>query len=904
MPIRMRVKTCRWVCCFEGANRASNWLKRDSLRPRPGLRVPCIAAILPLLLFAAISTLAQNSAAPAHPNLPPRVVQAQRFLAQRNIGARPTSAAQVRLHLSRPIARPQANSPANALWQPLGPASVFSVNFGAISGRVSSIAIDPNDPAGNHVYLGTTGGGVWLSTNAAAVNPQDVVFKPLTDAVAAFNGAIDPSVNIGAISVQPPGGSGVILAGTGDPNDALDSYYGAGILRSVDGGVTWSLDWATGDLTRDFSGEGFSGFAWSTANPQLVVAAVTRTYLGFLEDAELQQSYEGLYYSTQSGAPSTWSLATIEDSSTNQVQGPSAAFVEPNGNAATSVVWNKARNLFLAAVRYHGYYQSPDGITWTRLAAQPGAGLTAQMCPTNPGLTGSIDCPIFRGTLAVNPVTGDTFAWTVDANNQDQGIWQDQCGLSSGVCTNQNITFAHRIAAAPLETDDPLMGPATISNGDYNLALAAAPSGQDTLLFAGANDLWKCSLAVGCVWRNTTNTTTCLSANVAEYQHALAWNATNPSQLFIGNDSGLWRSFDDIGETGPVCSPADASHFDNLNGGIGSLADVLQMSQVASSPYTLMVGLGVNGTAGVKSTDGPTAVWPQILGGEGGPVAIDPTNAANWYVNNQAGVSIHLCAQSSGCTPAAFGTSPLVSDADVGGDGYTMLLPAPFLVDPLDPSQLIVGTCRVWRGPADGSSWTSANAISPFLDNVTGSGFCNGNALIRTMAALALPNGGEIIYVGMYGATDGGATLAGHVFSATYKSGVWSAWRDLALNQVTNDNLPFNAQSLDISSIYIDPHDPTGNTVYVTVAGMPTRNNNIWTAYLFTLSTDGSASWAHISGNLPWSPANSVVVDPQDAHTVYIATDAGVFSTRQIADCSSSGSQCWSPYGRGLPDLP
>ena len=29
----------------------------------------------------------------------------------------------------------------------------------------------------------------------------------------------------------------MILAGTGDPNDALDSYYGAGILRSTDGGT-------------------------------------------------------------------------------------------------------------------------------------------------------------------------------------------------------------------------------------------------------------------------------------------------------------------------------------------------------------------------------------------------------------------------------------------------------------------------------------------------------------------------------------------------------------------------------------------------------------------------------------------------------------------------------------------
>jgi hypothetical protein len=51
---------------------------------------------------------------------------------------------------------------------------------------------------------------------------------------------------------------------------------------------------------------------------------------------------------------------------------------------------------------------------------------------------GVAGCPIFRGSLAVNPQTGDTFAWTVDAFNQDQGIWQDECGLvgSGASCSN------------------------------------------------------------------------------------------------------------------------------------------------------------------------------------------------------------------------------------------------------------------------------------------------------------------------------------------------------------------------------------------------------------------------------------------------------------------------------------
>ena len=106
------------------------------------------------------------------------------------------------------------------------------------------------------------------------------------------------------------------------------------------------------------------------------------------------------------------------------------------------MVWNPVRQVFVAAVRYHGYYQSPDGVTWTRMAAQPGAGLTAQCARPISGKTGSIACPIYRGALAVNPQTGDTFAWTVDLNNQDQGLWQDKCALSGATCSNPTVTFA------------------------------------------------------------------------------------------------------------------------------------------------------------------------------------------------------------------------------------------------------------------------------------------------------------------------------------------------------------------------------------------------------------------------------------------------------------------------------
>ncbi len=452
-------------------------------------------------------------------------------------------------------------------------------------------------------------------------------------------------------------------------------------------------------------------------------------------------------------------------------------------------------------------------------------------------------------------------------------------------------------------------GPATILDGTYNLTLAAVPSGQETMVLAGANDLWQttCPVSQGCTWRNTTNSTTCMSAQVAEFQHALAWNAANPLEIFVGNDSGLWRSTDAINESSitnpePVCSSTDASHFQNLNGSLGSLAEVVSMTQAITPSYGLMAGLGVNGTAGVKSA-AAIADWPQILTGYGGPVAIDASNSDNWYVNDEPGVAIYLCSQSAPCTQASFGASPVVTDADTGGDGDTMPTPAPFLVDPLDDSQLLIGTCRVWRGPANGAGWSASNAISPILSSGATVAGCNGNGLIRSIAAMPLATGGEIIYVGMYGAASNGTNLPGHILSAVFNpsSGTAPVWQDLTENPVVNDAHTVNYYNFDISSVAIDAHDPTGNTVYVTVAGIESPEMEVQVVYR---SVNGGATWTDITANLPNSPANSLAVDPQDANTVYVATDQGVYFTTQAASCGLSLLNCWSVFGSGLPGAP
>ena len=188
--------------------------------------------------------------------IPPNRQHSARFLAQRSLnrsnGIRESSAEllmRARAQHALLKASSTAVNPLNAPWTSLGPSAVKTSAFGLISGRVTSLAVDPSDASGNTVYVGTTGGGVWRSTNAAGP-AGSATFTPLTDTLPVSAGCTTPpliSLSIGALTVQP-GGTGVILAGTGDPNDASDSYYGAGILRSADKGNTWCLisSWQNG----------------------------------------------------------------------------------------------------------------------------------------------------------------------------------------------------------------------------------------------------------------------------------------------------------------------------------------------------------------------------------------------------------------------------------------------------------------------------------------------------------------------------------------------------------------------------------------------------------------------------------------------------------------------------------
>src|SRR5882724_7400870 len=199
----------------------------------------------------------------------------------------------------------RVSAPASAGWVGLGPAPLVSDSnfFGLVSGRATSVAIDPSDTTGNTVYLGGAYGGVWKSTNAANAVASNVTWTPVSDQQA--------SLATGAVSVKPSGG--VVLVGTGEPNSAVDSYYGVGILRSTNGGTSWNLIISGDGGTHSFVGAGFTKFAWSTAQTGTVVAGTAQAFRGVDEEKVNGNTTNGLYLSNDSGL--TWAYQSPTDNS-------------------------------------------------------------------------------------------------------------------------------------------------------------------------------------------------------------------------------------------------------------------------------------------------------------------------------------------------------------------------------------------------------------------------------------------------------------------------------------------------------------------------------------------------------------------------------------------------------------
>lgn len=763
-------------------------------------------------------------------------------------------------------------------WIPLGPVPLASdasgngtQDYHQVAGRATAVAIDPADPTGNTVYIGGAQSGIWKSTNAANATANSVTWTPVSDDQA--------TLSIGAIAIQPGNADpakSVVLAATGEANNSGDSYFGLGILRSTDAGNSWNLIRTANNGALSFSGLGGTRLAFGNSNT--VVAAMATTSEGIIDGAVSTSTTRGLYTSLNAGQ--SWSYNASTD-----------AGVATDATSATSVAYNAIAGKFFAAIRYHGFYSSADGVTWSRLAAQPGGiALSTSACPPQ-STSNNRSCPIYRGEITVVPGRNEMYAWYiyVSANGStvDGGLWQSSNGGTSwAAISDAGITNCGDVEGCGVE------------QGAYNLELLAVPNGATaTDLYAGAINLYKCGIntqnptCTSSPFFNLTHVYGCnpiaAPAHVHPDQHALAsiipasGSDSGNALMYFANDGGIYRALD--GYAGLVTGACSGvNQFDDLNQNLGSMTQLVGFSQHPTDQNTILGGAEGNGSpATSQATSNPS--WGNVLGGDGGYNAIDPTAPLNWYATNPdippAGLGVQLCTSGVNCTNSGFGF--VVTSETVGGDDGAYYFP--YILDP-QTAAMLVGTCRIWRGPRTGGTFT---ALSPNFDTL-GSGTCSGSEVnqVRALAAggVADSQGSGVIYAttGGSGPLDGPLSTppGGHVWVTTDATTGPAAFADVTDNGPQGN---INPNQFPISGVALDSSDSKGQTAYITVMGFTGGTGHVWK------TTNAGATWTDFTGNLPDSPSNAVVVYPPLSQ-VFVATDVGVFG-------SSTSTPSWTEVG-------
>jgi hypothetical protein len=225
-----------------------------------------------------------------------------------------------------------------AAWEQIGPAPATQLTTGTVmSGRVHQVAFASQSTW----YAATAHGGIWKTEDGGAN------WSPLTDR--------QVSLSSSTVVVDPdPNKASNVWAGTGEAEcTSFDSFYGAGILYSTDGGNAWTRTGAS-----EFGAAVISKIALdpsSSSNSRRLYAAASTCSTDFRRAGATTGT--GLFKSTDGGA--SWTRLTAFGA--NGVQADDV-LVTSNGTIfATRFRDTTAAN--------RGIYRSIDqGATFTRVS--------------------------------------------------------------------------------------------------------------------------------------------------------------------------------------------------------------------------------------------------------------------------------------------------------------------------------------------------------------------------------------------------------------------------------------------------------------------------------------------------------------------------------------------------------
>ena len=621
--------------------------------------------------------------------------------------------------------------------------------------------------------------------------------------------------SIGSLRIDP-GNPDTIWVGTGENVSGRHVGYGAGVYRSRNGGSTWE------HLGLEDS-EHIGMIRIDPRDSNVVFVAAQGPLWSAGGD-------RGLFKSTDGGA--TWRKVLGDGLGNTAVDdrytGVSEIHMDPrNPDVMYAVSWQRFRNVavLLDGGPGSGIHKSIDGgETWREL--------TEGLPEENMGKIG----------LAISPQQPDVVYATIELANRKGGFWRSSDGGESWEKQSDYLSGG--------------TGP------HYYQEIFASPHKFDRV--------YQMDVVLHVTENGGKDFTPIEGENKHVDHHAMAFDPDDPDYLLVGNDGGVYESFD-LGETWRFMANLPVTQF-------------YKVTVDYDEPFYNVYG----GTQDNSSVGGPSRTdnvigirnedWFLTLGADGHQSFADPSNPnivyANWQEGNltrydrQTGESVYIRPQ-----------------AAAGEDEERYNWDAPILISPHDPRTLYFASYRVWKSEDRGDSWTAISADlsrggDRLKDSVMGRTWSFDSPwdlfamsqyhTITSLSESPLVEG--LIYAGtddglVHVTEDGGAT-----------------WRRI-------DRLPGVPEGYFVNDVKADLHDP--DAVYVVVDD---HKNGDFSPYVLRSENRGR-SWRSIAGNIPerhvlWR----IVQDHVRPELLFVGTEFGVFF-------SVDAGRQWTRLKGNTPDI-
>lgn len=754
---------------------------------------------------------------------------------------------------------------AGGAWTPLGPTSItngqaLSGGDTAVSGRVTSIAVDPTNSA--NVYLGTAQGGVWRSLDGG------------TTWTAIFDSA--DSLAIGALAVAPSDPT-ILYVGTGEFNGCADCFFGAGLYRidsvntspTLVGPINPPITSGT-PIYNVFNGRGITKIVVHPTNAATIFVSTGRGVAGSggnsLSNSLPPLATRGVYRSTNAtggvGSVTFQKLVVTTDGSvdtpntgnvdtTDIVMEPGVPdnlLVAVIGGAAPGGVY-RTTNALAGTPTFTQVQSLPGGVRANLTINKVGSVVTAYAATSEtPLATGGPTCTTTAGAVrkAIDPFVG-------------LGTWSPQLAGGGGFCGGQCF---------------------------YDIAIAVNPNNASEVYLGGnargtCSDGMKKSIDGGATFfRDDTGT--------HADSHALTFDGAGAT-IFAGNDGGVWKK---------AATNTVATAWINLN---TSPLNTLQFESIAVHPTDRFLMIGGTQDNGTEYQQTSAGNWSNAEGGDGGYCLIDQsatntTNVTMYHTfynirNDQVGFDR---AVNTTCLPiknfwptrgVGFLAAPDAEQPSLSCDGTAnylhngldtndnVLFYAPMALGPGSPNTLYFGTDRLYRSTDRGDTMTVVSQASLSIPGGIGS----------PISSIAIWSGGDNIrLVGLQN---------GQVFATSTGSST--------MVNLTSGSFPTNPNgsitNKFVGRAAIDPNNK--NVGYVTFAFFAPAGQGIWKITNLVAASGASPAapvWTAAGNGLPSIPVNAFAIDPLNSNNLYAGTDIGVYN-------STDGGANWAPFGTGLP---